>query len=328
MRIVHCSRTPCAGAIYALSTAINDHTEHESRWISYGGNVNNLSFPFDLCWWEADVFPVLARAGVIVCHPGGNTAPMDETQDPVRDFVAGDPSKRVFGFYHTHPDATNTSMAERGKPHFCVAQYQALLFPKAMPVRNVIRFDRADFPKRKVAGHKIRIGYSPTFRRDQKDVPEKSAIWYHSKGFDFTNPVLKELAEKGNVEYVLIEGMPYDMALDLKSTCDILVDEVATGSYHRSTLEALALGIPCVSNVDSDVHGVLLRAAGANDFPIVHATRETLMERLEWLIAMPRKKRLAMGDAARDWMVRHWHPKDIARTFCAALEAVPVPEAR
>ena len=122
---------------------------------------------------------------------------------------------------------------------------------------------------------------------------------------------------------MIFEGIRYDSCMDGKAQCDILLDEVVTGSYHRSTLEGLALGVPTAVNLSPEVHGVLLRAAGANDVPVVHATIETLADRLSWLVEMDEVKRRRLGNRGRDWMVRHWHPRDIAQEFCRALAGMP-----
>ena len=34
-------------------------------------------------------------------------------------------------------------------------------------------------------------------------------------------------------------------------------------------------------------------------------------------------KRLRMGNGSIEWMARHWHPKDIAREFCAQVAKAP-----
>lgn len=325
MKIVHCSMTPCAGAIVDLSDAINDYTEHTSRVINNGGKVNNLVFGEDLTWASTQIFPTLARADAVVFHQT-----LSPQTAPGRDFLDGDPAKKVAAFYHSHPDACNKTAADMGLPVFTVAQYQSLLWENSTPVRNVIRWDRADFPIRdeerakREDPDKIWIGYGPTFRQSQKDAKPGSSEWYHSKGFDVTMPILNAIDKKHEcVEVMIFEGVRYDSMIRGKAQCDIWIDEVVTGSYHRSTLEALALGIPTIVNISPAVHGVITRAAGANDIPIVQATIEDLEEKLDWLVEMKAHQRRKMGNDAQAWMHRHWHPRDIAREFCEKLEECP-----
>lgn len=324
MRIVHCSFTPCAGAIEALSSAIRDHTVHSSRWIGAGGQVNNLTFAEDVLWSDTEAHALLARADAIVLHNY-----LNDLTEPVHDYLLGDGEKRCIGFFHSHPDAIRDGarLVEEDFPHFCVAQYQALLFQRAIPVRNVIRFDRSDWPRWKDrADGKVRIGYAPTFRRSQAGLDPGSVDWYHSKGYDVTMPVLLDLERRGDVELCVIEGCAYDYAIRLKAECDILIDEVVTGSYHRCTLEGLALAVPTVVNVSADVWGVMGSAAGLDadaEFPFVQATAETLHQELLRLVRMKKAERRELGTRGRAWMEKHWHPRDIAREVCQLVEAMP-----
>jgi hypothetical protein len=137
-------------------------------------------------------------------------------------------------------------------------------------------------------------------------------------------PILEKIDMKyDHVEVMLFEGIRYESCIDGKAQCDILIDEVVTGSYHRNILEGLALGIPTICNVSPELHGLIVQEAGANDFPIIHATIENLEQQLEWLVEMKESKRRKMGNDSHDWMARYWHPRDIAREFCAALEKMP-----
>ena len=323
MRIVHCSYTPCAGAIEALSSAIRDHTVHDSRWIGNGGNVNNLTFDHDVLWADTASHVLLARADVVILHNY-----LNDLTEPIHDYFLGDGTKKCIGFFHSHPEGIRDGarLVEQDFPHFCVAQYQALFFQKAIPIRNVVRFDRSDWPKRRERNDgKVRIGYSPTFRRSQEGLKPGSSEWYHCKGYDVTMPVLQEMEKRKDVELCIIEGCAYDYAMQLKADCDILIDEIVTGSYHRSTLEGLALGIPTIVNVSADVWGVLASATGLDadaEFPFVQASPDNLKDVLGWLIGMKKKERKAIGDRGRAWMEKHWHPRDIAREFCDLAEAM------
>jgi hypothetical protein len=343
MRIVHVATTACAGATEALSSAIRDHTEHDSRVINNGGHVNNLVFPHDATWASTEQFPLLARADVIVMHNGGGEECLNDRSEPVCDYLLGDGAKKAVYFFHSHPEMPKMEFGlealARGEKIFCPAQYQALLWarrafglgkdPKARPqapcaVRNVIRYDRSDFPHRKErADGKVRIGFAPTFRQDQKDQEPGSVAWYHSKGYGVTKEILEEVSKAKHVEHVIIEGLPYDMAIRVKAECDIFIEELVTGSYHRCALEGLALGIPTLVNIEPAILGIATRSAGADDFPGIQTTIDQLKERLEWLIGMKKKARKKLGDSSKDWMKRYWHPRDIAQGFCKELEKLP-----
>ncbi|MHC4222783.1 MAG: hypothetical protein ACYSUN_02240, partial [Planctomycetota bacterium] len=285
MRIVHVSHTPCAGAIEALSSAIRDYTEHDSRHVSNGGHVNNLVFPSDAATWAStEHHALLARADVIVIHNGGGDECLSDKTEPICDYLLGDGEKKVAYFFHSHPEMPKMEFGFealcRGEKLFMPAQYQAKLWAMAAvnhskdpnnkicppcAVRNVIRFDRSDWPPRKErADGKVRIGFAATFRQDQKDQVPGSVAWYHSKGYGLIKEVLEEVSKPKHVEFTIIEGLPFDMAIRVKAECDILIEELVTGSYHRNALENLALGLPTLVNIEPAVLGIATRSAGAD----------------------------------------------------------------
>ena len=318
MKILHISRTPCAGAIEALSSAINDHTEHESAWVG-SSDVGSLSFNSpDLSWCHTGVYPLLYDADVLVLH---NYIGVQE--QPIRDFLDGMPEKRVVGFFHSHPDHCNMTLAKAGYPIFVPAQFQALLHPGSIPARQVIRFDRADWPKWQPAENgAVRIGYAPTVHIPQSG-EKPAATWYDSKGYPETIKILEEVeAASDRVELVIIDGVRYDMAIRLKARCDIFIDEVVTGSYHRNTLEAMAMGVPAVCQLDPEILSVVAGVTGSCNFPILYSTLETLKGDLLAYADRPEADRLRLGEKAKAWMGRYWAPGDIARGFCETIEGV------
>ena len=322
MKILHVSRTPCAGAIHALSTAVTDYTEHASKWAGLSGDVGLLGFPPpDISLHDTGFLWELHDADVIVLHNYLSTE-----EQPIADFLLGDCTKRVAAFYHSHPVDVNLQPVEAGFASFCAAQYQALLYDGARAIRSVIRFDRADWPRRLSSDERsFRIGYSPSVRIPQEG-RKPDPGWYRSKGFAETLKVLEKLEEEhDDIELCLIEGVRYDAAMRLKATCDVLIDEVVTGSYHRCTLEGLALGIPTIVNVDAELVGVVSAITGCTDwFPWIQSDRSQLEDTLLHLRDAGCDRRWTIGAEGRRWMERYWHPRDIARDFCQQIiEGVP-----
>lgn len=320
--VAHVSRTPCAGAIYALSTACSAYSA-PSRAISCGGQVGNLSFPNDLTWRDAEALSVLALANVIVLHNY-----LDVDDQPIFDFLEGDPTKRVAVFFHSHPDNCNLVPVSRGVPVYVVNQFQSEAFAARgidhVAVRNVIRFDHASWPTWKDRDpHKFKVGYSPTTRNPQG--PPGTAAFYDTKGYDVTMPVLDAFGSGSkSVEIVPMEGVQWHQAIRWKAECDVLVDEVVTGSFHRSTLEALALGVPVIVKMDPALDRRITEAAEGDEMPVVRCNGpDDLGARLEKLARMTRKDRRQLGVAGREWMERHWHPREIAREFARTLDKLP-----
>ena len=137
------------------------------------------------------------------------------------------------------------------------------------------------------AGEKIRIVHAARVRA--------------FKGTDTIIEVVKRLEKWYPVELVLIENMPYDEAMKLKSTCHIAVDQIAdTGGwgYGMSSVEYLSLGIPtCTSMVPEMVEFL-------PDHPFIAVTADTLETELVHLIE-DEKFRLRKGEEGREWVVSH-----------------------
>jgi hypothetical protein len=283
--------------------------------------VGALSFrPPDLAWSSTRHYGALYDSDVLILH---NYIGVQE--QPIADFPRSMPEKKVVGFFHSHPQHCNMQLAEQGFPIVTPAQFQALLHKGSHPIRQVIRYDRGDWPKWEPAeGGAIRIGYAPTSHYPQTE-KHPLAGWYDSKGYPQTIEILEEVERRDSrVELVVIDGVRHDMALRLKARCDIFIDEVVTGSYHRNALEALAMGIPTISMVDPEVLGVVEKVTGCRDwFPFLHSKLDTLEEDLLGFAKRPEGDRLKMGEDARAWMLRYWQPRDIAEEFCEFLKSVP-----
>ena len=321
MKILHISASPCAGSIAALSSAINDHHGDEVQSVHAGisGKVGSLAFDEpDIFVWETGFLPALIEATHVILH---NYVGVEE--QPIADIMLARQDLRVGSFYHSHPDHVNLDNVRSGYPCFVPAQFQAQLFAGAMPIRQAIRFDRADWPREehRPTGDRLVVGYAPTTHAKQEGKPGE-AKWYDSKGFEWTDECLQELEDTGAIEYRLIEGTRYDMAIRLKAQCDVLIDEIVTGSYHRSALEGLALGKVTISGIDPAVDQIAKDACG--DVLPLHRCRDfdTLGSMLLDL-AEDRAKVQALGVRNKNWMQKHWHPRDVAADFLGLLPRLP-----
>jgi hypothetical protein len=146
-------------------------------------------------------------------------------------------------------------------------------------------FDARDFPPRPAfRTERLRIGHAPTSRL--------------AKGSDLIIPVLNELASEQGVQVVLIEGLSYQDAIALKSTCDIFVDQIGELGYGINSLESLAMEIPTCSCLAPGF------AETYPDHPFIVIDKDNLKERLIELIKNPRLRK-AKGAQGRQWVLRH-----------------------
>ncbi|GAH67765.1 unnamed protein product, partial [marine sediment metagenome] len=126
-----------------------------------------------------------------------------------------------------------------------------------------------------------------------------------SKGYREVKAILNSVAEKRDVEIVWIEGRPYEANLRLKQQSHILIDDVVTGNWHRTSLEGACFGCAVLNKVMKT--------------PFVYASIDTLEERILWLVDNP----AVLSDfqeRARLWVLQNWHAMDSIKEYIKAYE--------
>jgi len=197
------------------------------------------------------------------------------------------------------------------------AQYHATLpeYADCEPVRQVINFDKPEYNMIKSDRGVVKFGYSPTSR-------VKVGQW-HDKGYEQTIAILAELKAERGWDYDIIEGVNINECIQRKRNCTIIIDECVTGSYHRSGLEALALGKPTVSYLSQPVIDMFLKSSGRHGVPFFSVKIEGLKDGLIRLITdfMPRIS-TEIGFYNRFWAAQHWHPADVVQEYINAYQSV------
>jgi hypothetical protein len=200
-------------------------------------------------------------------------------------------------------------------PKLVIAQYHATLqeYSNCKIVRNPIDlYDEIFFPQ--YQQDIIRIGYSPSTLKPGSD--------WADKGYVETVPILNELKEiyKDKIEIDIIIGVPLKECLERKALCNIFIDEVKTTSYHRSGLEAMAMGSATICSIGSSVNKVLLEASGADRNPFINVNCDELKNKLIELIESGLNNVLELGYESRLWMEKYWDPKTIANEYIKIYE--------
>lgn len=104
-------------------------------------------------------------------------------------------------------------------------------------------YDPSELPiKKKRANDEIKIVHSPTNRK--------------YKGTELIISVIERIKKERKIEFLLLENADRQKLLEIKSECDISIDQVGgtmggTG-YGKAGLETLAMGIPTITNMTSD----------------------------------------------------------------------------
>lgn len=121
-----------------------------------------------------------------------------------------------------------------------------------------------------------------------------------SKGYYQVEEILKNVAKKRAVEVVWIEGKPYKTNLRLKQQSHILIDDVVTGNWHRTSLEGACFGCAVFNKVMK--------------VPFVYASLDILEKRLLWLIDNPSILN-DFQERTRLWILQNWHAIDQIKKY-------------
>ena len=162
-------------------------------------------------------------------------------------------------------------------------QYPYLPQPLSKPVYIVpLRVDIKNLSPQYETNHeRLRIVHAPTNR--------------HFKG---TDRILKSLDHvKEDFELVLVEGKTPEEALEIYRTADIIIDQIAGGSYGVFSIEAMALGKPVIAYISEQArlrHPLL---------PVVSADFDGLSEVVSSLIK-DRQRRIRLGKNGREYVER------------------------
>ena len=118
------------------------------------------------------------------------------------------------------------------------------------------------------------------------------------KGSDVIIEACERLAESHGVEFVLIENQPHQIALELKASCDIYIDQVANlggWGYGMNSVEAFSMGLACCTNLLPEYETFL------GEHPFVNVHKDSLYEDLVALVESP-EMILKKKEAGRAWV--------------------------
>jgi hypothetical protein len=120
------------------------------------------------------------------------------------------------------------------------------------------------------------------------------------KGSELIEPVLRELHKQGAIEYIRVEKVPHAELRSMVLDCDILVDQILTGSYGVAAVEAMSAGRLVVGLVAHDVRALLPEQP-----PIVDVQDGSLEEVFSAILSDP--KTYAAQAIRGPEYARRWH---------------------
>lgn len=151
-------------------------------------------------------------------------------------------------------------------------------------------YDPSELPEPKIIDDGIiKIVHSPTSRK--------------FKGTDLILNVVEKIKKEKRIEFLLLENLPRQIVLEIKSTCDISIDQVGgtmggTG-YGKAGLETLAMGIPTITNMTNDYANWLPE----NPFVVANDS-EQLYNKLNELIEN-KEMRFQISEKGKKWVERY-----------------------
>lgn len=125
-------------------------------------------------------------------------------------------------------------------------------------------------------------------------IPSRTIV----KGTDLIDPVLRQLADEGLIDYRSITGLSNDEMVAAYGAADVVVDQLRIGTYGVAACEAMAAGRVVVSHVDEQVRGEVLARTGL-ELPVVEATADTLEAVIRGIVDGPAaaRERAGLGPA-------------------------------
>lgn len=163
--------------------------------------------------------------------------------------------------------------------------------------RNVpyISVDLDDFPETRrdapPLGAPLRVGHFPNHE--------------YFKGSKYLRQAVESLQAKGRpVELVTLSGVPRTEVLKMMGEIDVLVDQLVSGSFGLTAVEAMALGCPVICYLHDGVH-----IAGRSECPVIQANPDDIEDVLSGL---SRGQLESAGRAGREYVRKHYSIASLA----------------
>lgn len=311
MRIVHFAVTPLAGAPLRITQAVNAHTEHEARLVDlcrYGSE----DFGQDVVFRETPELAIelAEQADIIHFH---NYLDLDSPQfSPINFRQLQRKGTRILRHFHSHPDLVASRMGidaatllAQDIPSVVIGQFQERFYPRSRIVPNFIpENDPLYLPATETPKHDV--FFSPTNLRCAWDCR------WNTKGTPQTHAAIMAACKRHGASWVLVHKTPLRQTLAAKQASRIVVDDVITGSYHLTGMEALSQGKPVLAHLDHRTLAILHHFSGTAANPFINVTLEETLPVLEHLLSCP-DDAAAIGAESRSFMTTRWRAADMVQ---------------
>lgn len=300
MDVVHLAGNPVAGAPYAISRAMNMLSGVSSRAIQGLLSLRDgKKYDGDLSYDSPLAADLVRDADVVFIH---NSVKDKRLKDLIKD-------KYKIMVCHSQPSDMEREMFVTADAHMVVAQYQPRLYEGHCDFTlapNIIHIDDGIMlPEAFRTG--LTVGYTPSNTKEWGDTGIRA---WNRKGYKDTMDALG----RSGINYYHTTGRPLSEVLAERKTCAVIIDEIITGSYHRTSLEGASHGQMVLNAIDKHCEGIIKEVSGANTHPFHVTTLETIHETLKF-IKESEGLVYHYGREAREWMEKYWRPKELAARF-------------
>lgn len=288
MKVCIFSKTPLAAAPWELYNALKRYTRIDASLVNLSHRYRDgRIFPHHLLWISNNDAAREALREADLWHVHNYWWPT------LRPFHKG---QRVIAQFHSLPRLGNWRQLMRFADRSYTINQPLHEKEYGLPgLPNIIDPDE-HYPAKR--GDRIRVAFAPT-----NHLPVGNLA---SKGYNEVKRILNSLkAKRKEVEVVWIEGKSYDENLKLKRGSDILIDDVVTGNWHRTSLEGACFGCAVLNRI--------------NKVPFVFVNLGNLMQKLLWLVDEEATRRLYQ-EQSRLWVLQNWHALDRVQEYAAAYE--------
>jgi hypothetical protein len=329
MRTAHFALTPLAGSPIRIVNALNRHTSIRARLVTHDTRAYGpRTFEEDIDWrtGKEQALDALEQADVIVLHHFIDLSDNPFGIDFGRQIGRG---KKVVRQFHAAPATIARTFGcdvarilSDPLPQLVVAQYHERHYPRARPVPLLVPIDDEAYtplegrPDGNGPRDPVRIFYGPTFAASAW-----SSRW-DTKGAPETRRLLKRLERgPGRIVAVVSRDLPHARSLAERRRSDIVIDEMVTGSFHTSSLESLAQGVPTFAYLDRRTMRTLMELTGTLDLPWMNFRLEEAEGPLRALAADADLRR-ELGRNSRRWMERYWREDTLVGHYERAIADV------
>ena len=287
MKLAIFSRTALAGAPWELYKALKKYTSIDVSLINSTNRYNDgRIFPYHL----------------LLTSPNGTAMQVLQESDLwhvhnylVPQLIIARKQQKVIAQFHSLPRLGNwKQLMDFADRCYTIKQPNQEKEYKLKGLPNIIDPDEYRPLRRKMP---IKIAFAPSNR-----MPIGNPA---SKGYNEVRAILNNIAKKRGVEIAWIEGKPYEINLRQKQSSHIIIDDVVTGNWHRTSLEGACFGCAILNKTMKT--------------PFVYTTIATLEERLMWLIDNPSILN-EFQENTRLWVLQHWHAMDRVKEYTKAYQ--------